>query len=215
MRCFGYVTYLFSSFPLHDAPTPLISLLTYAGFTWTAWDRPTQTHLTALLPIYKDIQAMARGNSTSAEIVFTYFSAVTNSHYLSVGCQGCSSGEAYSPVRSEGFAYPAPAAACGGAGGGCVELLTYFSRSTGTNLVVPAGWGPIPGDFALWGGNVMFALPLNYSGPGDTVELELWKGVAVAKGPTDYWTLSSAASRTEALARGYTQVGGGLARLGC
>ena len=139
----------------------------------------------------------------------TYYSAITQSHYLSNGCQGCSGGEDYQPLRTEGFAFLSPCSAQLG----CIELVTYYSRASGVNLVVPAGWGPIPGDFTPWSGNVAYALPLNYSGPAGTVPLELWKGVAVVGGPQDYWTLSSNASRAEAIAKGYTQVGGGALAL--
>ena len=151
---------------------------------------------------------LINNDGPQAEGLTTYYSDVTQSHYLSAGCQGCSGSENYQPLRVEGYAFPSP---CGETA--CVELLTYYSQASGTNLVVPAGWGPIPEGFSLWNGNVAYILPVNYSGPSATVSLELWKGVAVAGGAPDYWTLSSSASRAEASAKGYTQVGGELGKL--
>lgn len=130
-----------------------------------------------------------------------YYSADRQSHYLSAGCQGCPTG-AYAPVRVEGYAFPA---ACPPTTPACVELVTYFNKATGANLVVPAGWGPIPPGFAPWGGNVAYALAGNYSGPLNTSALELWVGHAGGVGaPADYFSLASAASRAEAVAKNYT-----------
>jgi hypothetical protein len=135
----------------------------------------------------------------------TYFSP-SRGHYLSNGCAGCGGGEGWGPVRDEGFLYLEGTP-------GSVPLQTYYSPSTGANLVVPMGWGPIPGGFTPWAGNALFALPLNYSGPLPTVALELWSGTFNGMAPaTDYWTLASDASRAEAAARNYTRVAE-LARL--
>jgi hypothetical protein len=137
-----------------------------------------------------------------------YYSADRQSHYLSDNCQGCGAG-VYAPVRLEGYAYPAP---CPPTAPACVELVTYFNKATGANLVVPAGWGPIPGGFSLWGGNTAYALEANYSGPLNSSALELWVGSAEAGAPTDYFSLASDESRAEAAAKNYTLVAQ-LARL--
>ena len=144
------------------------------------------------------------------EALTSYYSANTLSHYLSAGCQGCSSQEEYAPIRTEGHAFASP---CQDPTLGCIPLVTYYSKTGGNNLVVPAGWGPIPNGFQPWSGNVAYVLPLNYSGTAPTVVLELWSGQAAPGGPVDYWSLGSLESRAEAIAKNYTQMGGGLARL--
>ena len=148
------------------------------------------------------------GNASAAA---TSFFSPARGHYLSHGCAGCGGGEGWAPVRDEGFASLAPCATA--AALGCVQMLTYYSASTGANLVVPEGFAPIPGGFSQWAGNPLFALPLNYSGGAPTAVLELWSGTPPGMAPAvDYWSLATAASRAEAVARGYSKVAD-LARL--
>lgn len=130
----------------------------------------------------------------------TFYSAQTRSSYLSHGaggCQGCSSGEGYAPIRVEGFAYSSPCSAALN----CSQLVTYFSKARGINLVVPLGFGPIPADFSPWAGNAAWVLPLGGSGGAASATLELWQ-----LGETDFWSLAADASRAEARARNYTLV---------
>lgn len=170
------------------------------GFTWTRWSGNTLTYLE---PIYLGVQALARNGSAGGGPLTQYYSEYKQSHYLSEGCQGCGAGE-YAPVRLEGYALATP---CPPSATPCVELVTYFNKATGANLVVPSGWGPIPGGFSLWGGNTAYVLAADYSGPLATSPLELWVGHASAGGaPTDYYTLASAASRAEATTNNYTKL---------
>jgi len=157
-----------------------------------------------------DVYVALFNANDGSEALTSYYSADTLAHYLSAGCQGCSGSEGYTPVRTEGYAFPAP---CSDPTLGCIPLLTYYSKTAFNNLVVPQGWGPIPDGYTLWSGNVAYVLPLNYSGPASTLVLELWMGHAGPGGPIDYWTLSSPQSRAEALNKNYTQIGSGLARL--
>lgn len=149
------------------------------------------------------------GNSSAATTPATSFFTPARGHYLSHNCAGCGPGEGWAPVRDEGYAL---LASCGG-GASCVPMATYYSASTGANLVVPAGYAPIPDGFAPWAGNPLFVLPLNYSGGAPTAVLELWAGSPPGMAPAvDYWSLASNASRAEAVARGYSKVAD-LARL--
>lgn len=129
-----------------------------------------------------------------------YFSSDRATHYLSNGCQGCAKGSGYGLLRTEGYGF---LSACP-ATIPCVKLITYFNSATRANLVVPEDWSPIPSGFSLWSGNIMYTLSLNYTGTVETSMLELWTGFSYPGAPQDYWTLSSAASRSEAQRANYT-----------
>ena len=135
--------------------------------------------------------------------ITTWFAPSRGDHFLDFTCEECF--DLYAAVRVEGYASAAPCPALG-----CVQLSLWYNSATSSNLVLLDGMAP-PAPGYSYVRPLGYALPLNYSGAVATAPLELWRGVDTPTGRppnshVDFWTLSCAASRAEAAARGYTRV---------
>jgi beta-glucosidase len=133
-----------------------------------------------------------------------WYSAGRGDHFLDFQCTACPSPgpDAYTALRVEAYA---SATACGG----CLELGLWWNVANLSNLIAPMGY-PAPPGYA-YQRPLAWALPLNYSGEGETAVLELWRGYDTPTGQPprshlDYFTLATNASRAEAVAAGYTKL---------
>ena len=137
--------------------------------------------------------------------ISTWFAASRGDHFLDFSCDECY--DLYIDVRSEGFASPGPCSA----DLECSELQLWWNGVSQSNLVFVEGLGFSPPPGYAYVRPLAYILPVNYSGELETTVLELWSGLDTPTGQpsfshTDFWTLSSNASRTDAIAGNYTKV---------